>query len=78
MSWEITTADVAEWAEGYTGPKFHALFCDPNYVFSERKSFDRSRIHRAARAGPSQAPGPPSFMGNTSARRSPGMAARAA
>lgn len=31
MSYEVIEADVLEWAKNYTGPKFHALFCDPPY-----------------------------------------------
>lgn len=31
MTWNIHHADVIKWAEIYTGPKFHALFCDPPY-----------------------------------------------
>lgn len=29
--WQAINADVPDWAAGYDGPKFHALFCDPPY-----------------------------------------------
>ena len=31
MSHEIVCGDVMEWAANYSGPKFHALLCDPPY-----------------------------------------------
>src|SRR3990172_3957788 len=30
-TWVIHNQDVAEWAKSYTGPKFHAILCDPPY-----------------------------------------------
>ena len=31
MSWTIHNQDVLEWCKTYTGPKFHAILCDPPY-----------------------------------------------
>ncbi len=37
--------DVMKWAAGYTGPKFHALLCDPPYELGFMgKDWDRSGI----------------------------------
>ena len=30
-TWTIHNQDVVEWAKNYTGPKFHAILCDPPY-----------------------------------------------
>jgi len=32
--WQIAEADVLEWAANYSGPKFHALLCDPPYAWA--------------------------------------------
>lgn len=32
--WQITEADVLEWAANYNGPRFHALLCDPPYAWA--------------------------------------------
>lgn len=37
MKWLIHTADVIEWASGYTGPKYHALLSDPPYHLTPDK-----------------------------------------
>jgi len=29
--WEMNEAELLKWLEAYTGPKFHAVFCDPPY-----------------------------------------------
>ena len=31
MTWLVEQADVLEWASKYSGPKFHAILCDPPY-----------------------------------------------
>jgi len=31
MTWQAVCADVLEWCESYTGPKFHAILTDPPY-----------------------------------------------
>lgn len=35
MNYDITHASVLDWAASYTGPKFHALLCDPPYHLTE-------------------------------------------
>lgn len=42
---EIVCADVLEWAATYSGPKFHALLCDPPYEIGFMgKAFDKTGI----------------------------------
>lgn len=43
--YRVVTGDILEWARTYTGPKFHALFCDPPYEIGFMgKGWDNSGI----------------------------------
>jgi len=37
VSYEIICQDVMEWAASYSGPKFHAILCDPPYEYGFRR-----------------------------------------
>lgn len=43
--YRVVTGDILEWARTYSGPKFHALFCDPPYEIGFMgKGWDNSGI----------------------------------
>jgi site-specific DNA-methyltransferase (adenine-specific) len=43
--YNLRTQDIMEWAKSYTGPKFHALLCDPPYEIGfMSKGWDNSGI----------------------------------
>lgn len=46
MSWEIHCAKLEDWAASYSGPKFHAVLCDPPYGL-EFMGKDWDAPHRA-------------------------------
>ena len=45
MNWDIINDDVVDWANKYTGPKFHALLTDPPYELGFMgKHWDKSGV----------------------------------
>lgn len=74
--WQIYESDVLAWAEGYTGPRFQAVFCDPPYGLSETP--DMAEVLKHWLAGDDYSQGAQGFMGRTWDSFVPGPATWAA